>query len=82
MHRLSSERFRAIRELSRAGIFAGVLFTLCFPIFRDQEKEGKGNDPRKGGGDGVPFIVLNSFSISDFQIKKVLQEDKRLTVSN
>ena len=34
----SSERFRAIRELSRAGIFAGVLFTPMLPYITDTEE--------------------------------------------
>lgn len=34
----SSERFRAIRELSRAGIFAGVLFTPLLPYITDTEE--------------------------------------------
>lgn len=34
----SSERFRAIRELSRAGIFTGVLFTPMLPYITDTEE--------------------------------------------
>lgn len=35
---VSSERFRTIRELSRAGIFTGVLFTPMLPYITDTEE--------------------------------------------